>query len=199
MGNGSSREGKIGPLALDCHHNPAIGKVMWRSGKVTWQSTVAGTRVHDPGKPIMLLIRRGLVLWWVGFSAHPCKGCRLIVSFGEPGWDRPLRALTSEGREESERCPPPYSRGKPAPRGNRHHTSLHPTKNDDEPAEYAHLLCHGARLLWVNGGPQCRNHSGSLKPSWKEAGLLHYIPWMCSHIAHVEASCASISRQRSRS
>jgi hypothetical protein len=41
--------------------------------------------------------------------------------------------------------------------------------------EYAHLLCHEARLLWMNGCPKCRNHSGSSKPSWKEADPLHYI------------------------
>jgi hypothetical protein len=32
---------------------------------------------------------------------------RLIVSFGEPGLDRPLLAWTGEGQEETEQCPPP--------------------------------------------------------------------------------------------
>ena len=43
----------------------------------------------------------------------------------------------------------------------------------DIDAEYADGLCHGTCLLWVNGGPQCRNHSGSLKPYRKEAGPFH--------------------------
>ena len=44
-----------------------------------------------------------------------------IVSVGEPGLERPLLALTGEGREETERCPPPSSRGQPAPHAHRRH------------------------------------------------------------------------------
>src|SRR6266850_4720933 len=29
---------------------------------------------------------------------------------------------------------------------------------------------------WVNGCRRCRNHSGSLKPHWKEVGPFHYNP-----------------------
>jgi hypothetical protein len=47
----------------------------------------------------------------------------------------------------------------------------HPCRDVD--AEYAHVLCHGTRLLWVNGCRRCRHHSGSLKPHWKEAGPFH--------------------------
>jgi hypothetical protein len=46
----------------------------------------------------------------------------------------------------------------------------------DIDAEYAHLLCHGTCLLWVNGCRQYRNHSGLSKPHWKEAGPFHYNP-----------------------
>ena len=34
----------------------------------------------------------------------------------------------------------------------------------DVDAEYTHLLCHGTRLLVVNGCPKDHNHSGSSKP-----------------------------------
>jgi hypothetical protein len=39
-------------------------------------------------------------------------------------------------------------------------------------SEDAHV-CHGTRLLVVNGCPRDRNHSGSLKPHGKEAGPFH--------------------------
>ncbi len=45
----------------------------------------------------------------------------LIVIFGEPGLDRPLSALTCEGREETELCPPPSSPGQPSPHAHRRH------------------------------------------------------------------------------
>jgi hypothetical protein len=43
-------------------------------------------------------------------------------------------------------------------------------------AKYAHLLCHGIRLLGVHGCLRYHNHFGSLKPHWKEAGPFHFSP-----------------------
>jgi hypothetical protein len=50
----------------------------------------------------------------------------------------------------------------------------------DVDPEYAYFLCRRTRLLVVHGGPRCRNHAGSSKPYWKEAGPLHYNPFASS-------------------
>jgi hypothetical protein len=40
-------------------------------------------------------------------------------------------------------------------------------------AEYTHLVCHGTRLLWVNGCSGSRRDFGSSEPCGKEAGPSH--------------------------